>query len=127
MAFTTRSPITSAAGAAVKVEEIQDVVFGFAAATLIAGGFGAGLFGVVTFISERWVSTQKGLTLSSAVGPLSGKIAVALVGWLVVWAILFFAMRGRNVSERVTYWATGVMIAIGLLLTFPPVWKLLGA
>ncbi len=123
----TRGPFTSAAREAVKVEEVQDTAFGFAAATLIAGGFGAGLFGIVTFISERWVSTQKGLTLSSAVGPLSGKIAVALVGWLVVWAILFVAMRGRNVSERMTYWAIGAMIAIGLLLTFPPVWKLLGA
>jgi len=61
------------------------------------------------------------------VGPLSGKTIYGVVGRLVAWAVLALILRNRKVSERFTYWTTGVLVAIGFLLTFPPVWKLLGA
>ncbi len=84
-------------------------------------------FGVLTFISERWVTTQPGLTLSKDVGPLSGKTVYGVIGWLVAWAVLAIILRRRNVSEKFTYWTTGILVAIGFLFTFPPVWKLFGA
>jgi hypothetical protein len=105
----------------------QDRGFGFAAATLIGGGLGVAFFGVLTLVSEVWVTTQPGLTISKDVGPLSGKAVYGVVGWLVAWAVLALILRNRDVSERFTYWTAGILVAIGFLLTFPPVWKVFGA
>lgn len=84
-------------------------------------------FGVLTLISELYVGTQPGLTLSKAVGPLSGKAIYGVIGWLIGYAVLALVLRSRNVSEKATYWITGILVALGFVLTFPPTWKLLGA
>ena len=121
-------PESSASAAApVAVDEIQGRAFGFTAATLLAGGFGVALLGVLTLVVERFAGTQQAFTLVKDVGPLSGKTTYAVIGWLVSWAILAVVLRGRDVSERATYWISGILVALGFLLTFPPVWKLLGA
>lgn len=121
MAVTTRAPTT------VSRDEAGERTFGFAAATLIAGGFGVALFGVITFIAERFVSLQGGLTFSTAVGPLSGKVIYSVIGWVISYGVLALVLHNRSISEAVTYSITGALFAIGFLLTFPPVWKLLGA
>jgi hypothetical protein len=126
MAIRAKSSAGTFEPAVINLDEIQDRTFGFAAATLVGGGFGVALFGVITFISERWISTQAGLTLTTSVGPLSGKATYAVIGWLISWAILAIVLRNRNVSERATYWITAILVAVGFLLTFPPIWKLLG-
>ena len=61
----------------------RDRGFGFAAATMIGGGLGVAFFGILTLVSEVWVTTQPGLTISKDVGPLSGKVIYGVVGWLV--------------------------------------------
>src|SRR5438034_7011887 len=127
MAEIAKTPIGTTAAGAINVDEIQDRAFGFTAATLIGGGFGIALFGVLTFVAERFVSTQPGLTLTTAVGPLSGKAIYGGIGWLDGWALLAAILRNRSVSETATYWISGILAAIGFLLTFPPVWKLLGS
>ncbi len=127
MSVTAKNSASTFASAVTNLDEIQDRAFGFTAATLIGGGFGVALFGVITFISERWISTQAGLTLTKSVGPLSGKAIYAAIGWLIGWAILALVLRNRNVSEKATYWITAILVAVGFLLTFPPIWKLLGA
>ena len=126
MEITARPPLT-AAPVAVVTAEIEDRAFGFTAATLISGGFGTALFGFITLIAEVFVKTQPSLTLTKSVGPLSGKVAYAVIGWLVGYAVLAIAFRGRNVAEKTTYVITGILIALGFVLTFPPVWKLFGA
>jgi hypothetical protein len=127
MEVITKTPVGTAQPATIDLDEVQDRPFGFAAATLMAGGFGVALFGVVTLVSERFVGTQTGLTLSTAIGPLSGKVVYGVAGWLIGYALLALILRNRNVSETVTYWITSILVAIGFLLTFPSVWKLLGA
>lgn len=127
MAIRAKNSAGTFEPAVINLDEIQDRTFGFAAATLIGGGFGVALFGVITFISERWISTQAGLTLTTSVGPLSGKATYAVIGWLIGWAVLAIVLRSRIVSERATYWVTAILVAVGFLLTFPPIWKLLGA
>ncbi|HSR24474.1 MAG TPA: hypothetical protein VLW53_13045 [Candidatus Eisenbacteria bacterium] len=126
MATISRPPAGTTT-AAVDVEELEDRPFGFTAATLIGGGFGVALYGVLTFVVERFASTQAAFTISKDVGPLSGKTTYAVIGWLIGWAILVLVLRGRDVSERATYWISGVLVALGFVLTFPPTWKLLGA
>jgi hypothetical protein len=122
-----KTPAGTAARRVVDIDEVEDRAFGFTAATLIGGGFGVALFGVITYISEAFVSTQPGLTLVKSVGPLSGKTTYAVIGWLVGWALLAVLLRSRDVSEKATYLITGILVALGFVLTFPPTWKLLGA
>ena len=124
IASTLTKPATPAV---VNVDEVEERAFGFTAATLIAGGFGVALFGVITLVSELFVKTQPSLTLTTSVGPLSGKVIYGVIGWLVGYAVLVIAFRGRDISESATYWITGVLVAVGFALTFPPIWKLLGA
>ncbi len=127
MAAIPRPSPTTAAPLGVELDEIQDRAFGFAAATLLASGFGVALFGILTFLVERFASLQQAFTLSQSVGPLSGKTTYAVIGWLVGWAVLAVVLRNRDVSEKITYSISGVLVALGFVLTFPPVWKLLGA
>jgi len=37
----------------------------------------------------------------------------------VAWITLSLALRGRDISPTAVYWWTGVMVALGLLGTFP--------
>lgn len=127
MAVTSRPGSASASPGITDIDEVQDRTFGFTAATMIGGGFGVALFGALTLISELFASSTKAtMTLVTPVGPLSGKSIFAVAGWLLGWAVLAVVLRGRNVSEGATYWITGILIAIGFVLTFPPTWKLLG-
>jgi hypothetical protein len=127
MATIPKPAASASAPMATDMEEIEDRAFGFTAATLIAGGAGIALFGVLTFLVERFAGLQQAFTLSNDVGPLSGKTTYAIIGWLICWAILAVVLRGRDVSDRLTYWISGILVALGFVLTFPPTWKLLGA
>lgn len=127
MAAIPKPAASGAAPVAVDTNQVEDRPFGFAAATLLGGGFGVALFGVLTFVVERFASTQQAFTLSKDVGPLSGKTTYAVIGWLVGWAILAVVLWRRNVPEKATYWISGILAALGIALTFPPTWKLLGA
>jgi len=120
-AASTAEPLT------IRIDEVQDRAFGFTAATLIGGGFGVALLGVLTFMVERFSGLQQAFTLTKDVGPLSGKTTYAVIGWLVSWAVLALVLRGRDVPQRATYWISGILVALGFALTFPPVWRLFGA
>jgi hypothetical protein len=50
---------------------------------------------VVTTLAEASEGIREWLQWSDAVGPLSGKVVVALMVWLVAWAILHVALRRR--------------------------------
>src|SRR6266571_4892665 len=47
---------------------------------------------VVHAIGKAWVPGAQGI------GPYSGKFTVFLVGWLVSWAVLHFALKGTDVD-----------------------------
>lgn len=89
------------------------------AAAFLAAGFGVLVLGLLTTLAEASQSLKDWLQFTDPVGPLSGKILLSLGAWLVAWVVLTIALRGRQVSERTVYWATGVMILLGLIGTFP--------
>jgi hypothetical protein len=63
----------------------------------------------------------KALTLYVPTGPLSGKVAVGVAIWLVAWALLAWRWSGKEVPLKAPFRLTLALIAIGLLLSFPPV------
>jgi fluoride ion exporter CrcB/FEX len=91
------------------------------AAAVLAAGVGCAVLGLFTLLSEAIEPIHNFMELSSAVGPLSGKTTFAVLVWLVVWGGLHLWWRNRNVSFRAVYIVTLVLVGVGFVLTFPPV------
>jgi hypothetical protein len=89
------------------------------AAAILAGGVGALTLGVVTTLVEASASIKKALTLSTEVGPLSGKVAITVGVWLVVWVALHLVYRTRPYETRRALAFALVLVGLGVLGTFP--------
>jgi hypothetical protein len=95
------------------------------AAAILAAGIGAGALGVFAFVSDASPSVRQALVIWMPSGPLSGVSTAAVVVWLMAWLGLSRLWATREVSlARVNITAFG-LLAIGLLLTFPPFMDLL--
>jgi hypothetical protein len=106
--------------------EFEDRPEGPIAAAIIAGGIGVAALGVVTTLAEASTGVKDWLQWSDRVGPLSGKTIVAVVVWLVAWAVLHAALRKRPYETRRALVVSLVLIALGVLGTFPTFFQLFG-
>jgi len=104
----------------------EDKPEGPIAAAVIAGGVGAAALGVVTTLAEASEGIREWLQWSDAVGPLSGKVIVTLAVWLVAWAILHVMLRSRPYETRRALVVSLVLIAVGVVGTFPTFFQLFG-
>jgi len=94
------------------------------AAAVVAAGIGVFMIGLMTSLAETSAGLRSALTWYNPSGPLSGKIGVAVVVWLLAWVILHAAWKSKNVEfGRAFSWALTLVI-LGFLLTFPPVFLL---
>jgi hypothetical protein len=90
------------------------------AAAPVAAGVACAAFGLAVVLSEFIEMISAALTLSSAVGPLSGKAVAAVVIYIIVWSACHLAWRHKQVElVRVFRWP-GALALVGLLATFPP-------
>ena len=119
----SRAAPSGAADAGAAAESIPT---GPAAAAVLAAGIGCAALGILIPLAEgiAWVKTT--LTFNGPVGPLSGKTIVASVVWLIAWAVLHAAWRRRDVRFAPVWVASILLIAVGLLGSFPPVFQLFG-
>jgi hypothetical protein len=106
--------------------QFEDKPEGPIAAAIIAGGVGAAALGVVTTLAEASTGVKDWLQWSDRVGPLSGKTILAVVVWLVAWAVLHAALRNRPYETRRALVVSLVLIALGVLGTFPTFFQLFG-
>ena len=97
---------------------------GSAAAAMLAGGIGVLMFGVVVLLSEARSDVAHALNLIDSVGPLSGKVTVGIVIWLVGWAILHKVWGHSQVDFRKISCVAFALIIAGFALTFPPIFRL---
>lgn len=66
------------------------------------------------------------MNLYDPAGPLSGKTTVAMVVWLVAWAVFHGLWKNQQVNFTKVFIGTLIMIALGLLGTFPPFYEAFG-
>jgi hypothetical protein len=105
---------------------IKDKPNGPAAAAVLAGAIGVFVIGVMTALAAASDAVGNMLRWVGPVGPLSGKTGLGVIAWLVAWTVLGSSYNGKNVNtEGIVRWSR-VLIILGLLLTFPPVFALLG-
>jgi hypothetical protein len=97
------------------------------AAALLASGIGAAVLGIVTLIYELADQSTfaKSLVWVKPVGALSGKSGLAILAFLVSWLVLHFILKDKEMKFEQTATVALVLLAIGLLGTFPPFWHLL--
>lgn len=93
-------------------------------AALLASGIGVTTLGFLTTVAEANANFANLLKINAGVGPLSGKTVYATAAFVASWIVAGIIMRGKNYSERKFLMATFVLIAIGILGTFPIFWDL---
>jgi hypothetical protein len=96
-----------------------DKPFGPVAAVFLAAGIGAVILGILTTLSEANESFASALEWSKSVGPLMGKTILSVAGFAISWLILYFVLRDKDPDPKRTFIWTGILIGVGLLLTFP--------
>lgn len=89
------------------------------AAAIIAGGVGAAALGLFTTLAEANEDIKDWLDWKSEVGPLSGKTIMAVIVWLVAWAVLHVVYRNKPSETRQAFTIAAVLVGLGVLGTFP--------
>lgn len=97
----------------------NDLKNGPAAATILAAGIGSFFLGFMTSLSEGIKTVEGLLNWYNPSGPLVGKTISAIVLWLVAWAILGSRWKDREVDFDKIFKVALVLIALGLVGTFP--------
>jgi hypothetical protein len=99
---------------------------GPAAAVILAAGLASFALGLLSVLSAATATVSDALTLSDRVGDLSGVTTVAAAVFFVAWAVLAMAWRHADPPLLRVAAAAAVLVALGLLSTFPPFYNLLG-
>lgn len=92
---------------------------GPAMAALHATGIGAFVLGLLTVLAEASASVKDWLEFYGPVGPLSGKTTLAVVAWLVSWAVLHPVLRSKPTLTNRHLFVICLLLFLGLLGTFP--------
>lgn len=101
----------------------DDVTNGAAMAAFLAAGIGAFMVGLIVIIHE--VGNVAIPALYAPSGGASGRTALAVVIWLIAWALLHNMWKKREIPPSRIMSTTVTLIVLGLIFAFPPVWKLL--
>jgi hypothetical protein len=96
---------------------------GPAAAVLLAAGFGSSALGLLSVLTAASDAVSGVLTLSDRVGDLSGVTTVAAGVFFAAWGVLAVAWRGANPPLGRIVATTAILVTLGLLGTFPPLFN----
>jgi hypothetical protein len=104
------------------------------AAAFLAAGIGTLVLGLMVVLAEalgpdaaKYLDFSKNYGLGSGVGPLSGKVTITVVAYVLSWVILHFAFRGKELAFGRVFTITLILLAIGFALTFPPIFEVFAA
>jgi hypothetical protein len=95
---------------------------GAAMAAFVAAGVGSCAMGAAVLLHEAGIFSAP--ALYPPAGGVSGRTTLAVLAWLLAWALLHRRWRARHIPPRRAWSLTLVLTALGILGTFPPFWKL---
>lgn len=95
------------------------------AAAILAAGIGCATLGILALAGDAFSPINKLLNFYNPSGALSGVSTVAIVVWLVTWFFLGRRWAARTVAMANVNIAAFALLAVGVLLTFPPVMDLI--
>lgn len=91
------------------------------AAALVAAGIGAFALAVLAIAGDQIAVFGKWMVFYKPTGPLSGVTTSAILIWLATWFALDMRWKRRDVAVGGVTAASLVLLALALLLTFPPI------
>ena len=96
---------------------------GPAMAAILSGAIGVFVLGFLTALAAAAEGVKEWLAFQNRVGSLSGKTTMAIVTWLVIWFALHLVWRRRDVPFVAIVVAAVVLLVVGNLLMFPPIFE----
>jgi hypothetical protein len=94
---------------------------GSGAAAILSAGIGSFAVAVLAIAADKSTWLKSVLVFYRPTGVLSGVTTVAILVWLITWVILERYWRKRTVALRLISLVALALLAVSLLLTFPPV------
>lgn len=98
---------------------------GLGGAAILSAGIGCFAIGVLALMGDGSKKMAGLFTFYRPTGPLSGVSTLGIVVWLAVWVVLARRWRTKVVAMGKVNLAAFIFLALGLLLTFPPIGDLL--
>ena len=95
------------------------------AAAILAAAAGCFALAVLALLGDKFAGIRAGLAFYKPTGPLSGVTTLAIAVWLVAWAALEWRWRSRSVEMGKVSGLALTLLALSLLLVFPPIVDLL--
>ena len=96
---------------------------GTAMASFLGAGIGAFAMGAIVLLNEAGLFAAP--TLYAPAGGVTGRTTIAAIVWLISWGVLHYRWKAREFTPARVYAVTLMLVALGVLGTFPPVWALL--
>jgi hypothetical protein len=94
---------------------------GSGAAAVLSAGIGCFTLAVLAILSDKLALIKSSLVFYKPTGPLSGVTTVAILVWLFTWAIFDWRWRKKKVAAGHINAVAFALLALSLMLTFPPV------
>lgn len=101
----------------------QGIANGAAVAAFLGAAIGAFAMGLIVILNEADVFAAP--SLYGPAGGLSGRTTIAVAIWLIAWGVLHQRWKARQMAPGQVITVSLVLIALGVLLAFPPIWGLL--
>lgn len=96
---------------------------GRAMAAFLGAGIGAFAMGLLVVLNEAAIFAAP--ALYGPAGGVSGRTTFATLAWWLGWALLHVLWKARQVAPGRVYAITLLLVGLGVLGTFPPLWGLL--
>lgn len=97
---------------------------GAALAAFSAAGIGAFAMGLISLLNALGILPVP--TLYAPAGGVTGRTTLALLIWLIAWAVLHSRWKRRDIDAGRVHVVAVVLTLFGILFAFPPVWALFG-
>lgn len=98
---------------------------GAAGAAILSAAIGCCVLGILAVIGDGSKAVANWLTFYLSTGPLSGVTIIAIAVWLTAWLIFARRWGAKAIAITKVNAVAFVLLAISLLLTFPPFANLL--
>jgi hypothetical protein len=93
---------------------------GPAAAAIMAAGIGCFALGMLSFVTDALPDVRRALIIWNPSGPLSGVSTAVILVWAAAWLVLSALWGRRELNLARVNLIAFVMLAVGMVLTFPP-------
>jgi len=95
---------------------------GAALAAFLSAGIGSFALGFIVIANQIGVFVAP--ALYPPAGGVTGRTTLAVVIWLIGWAVLHYRWKDRHITSRWVLVLSFVLIGLGILLNIPLVWSL---